>query len=107
MKPSTYLPALSMALSFRACEVGETRRFAAAVPAMCSSAVVGLFQPCNVELAHFHQRRHDPLRLRRVLVPHHLDESGRHDLPGHAELVLEPAALPGLAALGEPVPVVV
>src|SRR3984893_15085201 len=39
-----------------------------------------------------------------ILVLHHLAEGRRHDLPGLAELVLQPAALPLFAPLGEPFP---
>src|SRR5712691_1056573 len=58
-------------------------------------------QCCNVDLGHLHHRLHDALRLHGILVLQQLDHDARNDLPGQTELVLEPAALPRRAALGE------
>jgi hypothetical protein len=59
-----------------------------------SLAVIGPFQIRDVELVHAQDRRHDPARPSSILVLHHLAHNGWHDLPGKAELVLEPAASP-------------
>src|SRR5262245_64049131 len=64
-------------------------------------------QGLDVELLHLQHRRHHPLRFRRVLVPHQLEQRGGADLPRDPELVLEPAALDFLPAGGELGPEVV
>src|SRR2546423_137949 len=66
--------------------------------------VVGLLQALDVELLHLHHRLHDPGRLFRILVPQELAQHGGHDLPRHAELVLEPAALVLRSAAGQLLP---
>jgi len=65
-----------------------------------TQAVIGLFQHFDVELLHLHERLRDTLRCGRVGALQHLDERGRHDLPGQSELVLQPAARTFLAAIG-------
>ena len=55
-------------------------------------------------ISSLYDRCHDPVRLPGILVLHHLADDRRHDLPGQAELVLQPAALPLFAPLGEPFP---
>src|SRR6266498_3820804 len=63
----------------------------------------------DVELLHPQQRLHGPPGLLLVRIAHHLGKHGRHDLPGEAVLVLEPAALLGLrvTARGQLVPVLI
>src|SRR5919109_2530420 len=65
----------------------------------CSSSVRPL-QLCDVELLHLEHRGHHALRFFGVLVVQHLEQDCRHDLPGHAEAVLEPTALHFLPARG-------
>src|ERR1700726_1819101 len=55
-------------------------------------------------ISSLYDRCHDPVRLPGILVLHHLAEGRPHDLPGQAELVLQPAALPPFAPLEEPFP---
>src|SRR4029079_17019736 len=50
-------------------------------------------QRSDVELLHLQESLHDPSGLVGIRVLDQLGEDGRHDLPRHAELVLEPAAL--------------
>ncbi len=66
-----------------------------------------LSQSGDVDLGHPQHGVHDSLRFGRVLVADQLDKRGRHDLPGHSELVLQPATLLGLPAGGQLFPVVV
>src|SRR5690242_53098 len=64
-----------------------------------SASVARLLQRGDVELAHLQHRRHDALRPRGIGVARELDHLARHDLPRDAELVLQPAAVAGLAAV--------
>lgn len=64
------------------------------------SAIIGPSQFGNVELHHLHHGLHDALPLRWISVFHHGDKLLRHDLPGHPELIFEPAALFWLTAVG-------
>src|SRR5262252_9409398 len=57
----------------------------------------GPAQRLDVDLLHLHHCGHDPVESRRVFVLDELEEDAWHDLPGQAELVLEPAALHLLA----------
>src|SRR5207249_1248308 len=61
-------------------------------------------QPVYVDLLHLKHRLHDPRRFLRILIAQQLAEYGGNDLPGEAELVLEPAALVDSAARRELVP---
>jgi hypothetical protein len=63
----------------------------------------------EVDLLHLQQRRHGPLGPRAVRVADQALHHGGHDLPRHAESVLEPAALLrlGVAAFAQRVPEVV
>src|SRR5262249_33949544 len=70
-------------------------------------AVVGLPQLPDFDLLHLQHGGHDTLHFGRILVLDHLEQGARHHLPGHAELVLEPAALHFLAARRELLPEVV
>src|SRR5687767_4442571 len=54
----------------------------------------------DIELPAAHENVHDALRLRRVAAAHEPAERGRDDLPREAVFVLQPSALPGLAAIG-------
>src|SRR5215213_6379390 len=67
----------------------------------------GLLERRDVELAHLQHRGHRALGDAGVGVGDELLKAGRHDLPGHPEAVLQPAAWALLAALGQdgPVPV--
>jgi hypothetical protein len=67
-------------------------------------AVEGLLQLPDVELGHRHHRPHDTLNARGVAALNDARDQARHDLPAHSELVGEPAALTGRAALAQPVP---
>src|SRR5581483_4914058 len=69
-----------------------------------SSPFIRPFQLRHIELLHAEHRLHDALRACRVLVLQALAEDRRDDLPGHAELVLEPAAALDLATGSELVP---
>src|SRR6266851_3432529 len=71
------------------------------------TGAISPLQCCNIDLGHLHHRLHDALRLHGILVLQQLDQDARNDLPGQTELVLEPAALPGRAALGELPPQIV
>jgi two-component system response regulator (stage 0 sporulation protein F) len=64
------------------------------------NAVGGALQRSDVDLDHRHHRLEGPLRPARVGVGQQLGEPSRHDLPREAELVLEPAALDRLTAVG-------
>src|SRR4051812_29746286 len=80
---------------------------ATALP-LVSLALRGAFELGNVELHHLHHRCEDALAARFVRARRQLEEATRHDLPGDAELVLEPTALALLAAAREQaLPVVV
>src|SRR5580693_1417307 len=70
-------------------------------------ARVGTLQGGDVELLHGEHRRLRACCLLLVAAGDHVEEPGRHDLPGKAVLVDEPAAGDSLAAVGQPVPVVV
>src|SRR6266496_6093551 len=61
-----------------------------------SSLLGRTLESLDVELAHFHHCRHDSFGLLRIFQQ--LVQHGRDDLPGKAELVLEPAARSRLAA---------
>src|SRR5690242_9383232 len=61
----------------------------------------------DVELLHAHQRAHGPLALSAVGIGEHLRQNLRHNLPGHAEFILQPAALAFLTAIGEFAPEVI
>ena len=61
-----------------------------------SAAVIGVLQPPDVRFLHLEQGL-DNCRPP-VGVLHQGGQDGRHNLPGNAELVLQPAALHGLAA---------
>src|SRR5581483_8092048 len=67
----------------------------------------GPLEPGDLDLPHLEHRRHHALGALPVRVGEELLEAPRDDLPGDAEAVLEPAARPLLAALGERAPVVV
>src|SRR5437868_2948917 len=77
-----------------------TRSLGIALPAR------GRFDRGDVDLLHLEHRFHHPLALRRVRGFDQLDQAVRHDLPGHAEFVLEPAAGLLRAAVHQIVPVV-
>ena len=62
--------------------------------------VAGFLQRADVEFFHFEQRLHDAIGFLRVGVAHEFADVGRNDLPGEAELVLEPAAHAFLASVG-------
>src|SRR5262245_62943445 len=66
-------------------------------------------EPGDVDLLHLEHGLHHASGPLRVGVAHPLEEDAGHDLPGHAVLVLEPAALLCLrvATQGERVPVMV
>src|ERR1700730_9356157 len=64
-----------------------------------SRAVERGLQLGEIELLHSHHRLHRAARLRLVLVREHSAELLRNDLPGHAALVVESAALDFLAAV--------
>src|SRR2546428_11608917 len=72
-----------------------------------SPPLVGLLQLVDLHLVHLQHGFHHAIRLLRVLVLQELAQDGGHDLPGEAELVLEPAAPVGLSALGKLAPEVV
>src|SRR5207253_9115318 len=67
----------------------------------------GPLQSRDVDLLHREHGLHDALALLRILVHKQLAEDRREDLPGEAELVLEPSALDLLAARGKLLPVVI
>ena len=58
-----------------------------------SARLVRVAHVRDVDLDHLHHGLHGPLRLDRVRIRQHVDDGGRHHLPGQAELVLEPTAL--------------
>src|SRR5690242_18383241 len=68
---------------------------------------LGRFENCDVELVHLEHRLHHSPRFRGVLAVKKITQHGRNDLPGYAELVLEPATALLLAVCGELLPQVV
>ena len=64
-------------------------------------------QRCDVELPHLQKCLGDPRGLFGIGVHQHVGKDRRHDLPGHAIAVLQPAARALFATLGEPGPVVI
>src|SRR5690349_3052900 len=64
----------------------------------------GLLQLGDHDPLHAHHRVGHALRSLTVAGRGQLDQPARHDLPGHSEAVLQPAARPLLAAVGERVP---
>src|SRR5262249_1991834 len=76
-------------------------------PRGSAGAGVGAFGGSDIELLHAEHGRRGTRRLLLVGVVDHVEEHGRHDLPGQAVLVGEPAAGDPLAAFGQPVPGVV
>jgi hypothetical protein len=68
---------------------------------------VSSLQGWKIDLPHREHCLPDTRRTVRVRILQQLPESPRDDLPRQAEAVLEPAALPRLAAFGEPSPQVV
>src|SRR5262245_44162440 len=62
---------------------------------------ISAFEGGDVELHHLHHRGNHAIALRLVRIAHHFHVALRHDLPGEAEFVLEPAAGLLLAAAGE------
>src|SRR6476659_2817111 len=67
----------------------------------------GALKRRDVELLHLQHRLHHAVRLGAIRIAEQARQRGRNDLPGDAELVLEPAALLDLSAGAEPVPEVV
>ena len=65
------------------------------------SSLVSAFQGCNVEFLHLKEGLCYPRYFLPVPVLQQLGQDGGDDLPRHAVLVIEPAALVRLAALGE------
>ena len=61
-----------------------------------SAAVVGVLQPPDVRFLHLEQGLHN--RRAPTGILHQGGQDGRHNLPGNAELILQPAALHGFAA---------
>ena len=61
-----------------------------------SFPVVGSLELGGVQLLHLEHRLHCPLRAGRRGILEQVGQETRHHLPGHAELVLEPAALLGV-----------
>jgi hypothetical protein len=64
----------------------------------------GLLQGRDVDLLHVQHGAHRPLRCLRIRIIEELNQPRRDDLPGHAVLVFQPAALALFAALGQPGP---
>src|SRR2546423_247448 len=67
-----------------------------------------LFQGGDIDLLHLQQRLHHAAGASRIFVAHQLAQSGRNDLPGETESVLEPPTLTLAAAVrGELAPVLI
>jgi hypothetical protein len=73
-------------------------------PVVADYEATPLYARLKPSISSLYDRCQNPVRLPGILVLHHLTEGRRHDLPGQAELVLQPAALPLFAPLGEPFP---
>src|SRR4051794_39431392 len=69
----------------------RTRRRCRAIPSGRGSGFGGPLRARDVDLAHGEHLVHHPLRPGAVGVGQQLEQPGRYDLPGQAELVLEPA----------------
>src|SRR3569832_2672424 len=74
-----------------------------------SPLFIDLPQGGNVDLLRLHNRPHDALRFRGVLIAQHLAKDRRRDLPRQPVIVFQPAALLRLlvADYRESVPVIV
>src|ERR1700754_278557 len=70
-------------------------------------ALIGLLQSGDVELDHSHHRLHRALGAGAVRTAEIFYQRGRHDLPGHAKTVLQPAALLDRTALGQCAPIAI
>src|SRR5207249_1108464 len=66
--------------------------------------VVGALECGDVDLAHLEHRLHNASGLLGILVPEHLAECGRDDLPREPVLVFQPAAAILRPASGELLP---
>src|SRR5437868_4473759 len=65
---------------------------------------MGGLETCDIELDHLQHRLHDALRLGRIGVAEQFRQYPRHDLPGDAEAILQPAAPLDGAADRKPIP---
>ena len=70
----------------------------------CLFLFVGLLQGSHINLLHLQHRLHHSARFAWVFVLRHLAQRSGNDLPGHAILIFEPAALVLLSALRKPIP---
>src|SRR5215472_10569391 len=88
----------SRSLGVVTCKVAESFMAAA------SWLLISFPQSCDIDLLHLQHGLHHALRLRGVLILHHLAQRRRDDLPGKPVLVLQPAASFLLPTLGELLP---